>query len=356
MSDRPAPAVRAAPSGVVTTVDYHAGGEPFRIVTGGVRTIQGSSVLERRRWAATNLDGVRRLLVNEPRGHADMYGAFVTEPDDAGADLGVVFFHNEGYSTACGHGTIALVTWALREGPLAGRLSAPPGGPSTDVVVTVDVPSGRLRCVARVRDGRVATVRFRNVPSFVLATGVSVDTAVGRISVDVAYGGAFYGSLDVRSIGLDVSPASLPALIALQRELRPALEATLDVSHPDEPELRGIYGIVFWAAEPDEPGAALVQRNVTVFADGEVDRSPCGSGTSARLVILDAAGELPRGGTLRHRSIVGSVFEASVVAAGPPVGGRPSLITEVEGSAFATGRHEFVLEEDDPIGTGFLLR
>jgi proline racemase len=213
-----------------------------------------------------------------------------------------------------------------------------------------------LACTATLRDGRVERVAFRNVASFVLATGVTVDTTVGPVGVDVAYGGAFYGSVDVGELRLDVSRASLPELIALQRELRPALDAALDPVHPEEPELRGIYGIIFWQAEPSEPGADLVQRNVTVFADGEVDRSPCGSGTSARLALVDASGELPRGARLRHRSIVDSVFEAMVVGDGPPVGGQASVVTEVTGSAFRTGSHTFVLDPEDPLGTGFLLR
>ena len=351
MSDHPIPDPLRPGRLDVTTVDYHAGGEPFRIVTGGVGEIPGATILEKRRWAAAHLDHVRRLLVNEPRGHADMYGCHVVPPDDAGADLGVVFFHNEGYSTACGHGTIALVTWALE----GGRLTMT--GPET--TVTVDVPSGRLACVARcdLVARRVLGVRFRNVPSFVLAEGVTLATSAGPVLVDVAYGGAFYGSVDVRSIGLSVDPASLPRLIALQRELRPALDAALDVVHPDEPELRGIYGITWWQDEPTAAGdgAALTQRNVTVFADGEVDRSPCGSGTSARLAILHAQGRLRAGEELRHRSIVDSVFTGRIVGAAA-VAGRAAVVTEVEGRAHLTGRHEFTLDPADPIGTGFLLR
>ena len=333
---------------VVRTVDYHTGGEPFRIVTGGAPELEGRTVLERRRWAMDHLEPVRHLLVDEPRGHADMYGAFVTPPDDAGADLGVVFFHNEGYSTACGHGTIALVTWAIDSGRV------PVVGPET--AVTVDVPSGRLACVARVEAGRVASVRFWNVPSFVVARGLRVPTPAGPVTADVSYGGAFYASVDARAVGLAVDRASLPGLIALQRTLRPAIDTALAPVHPDEPELHGIYGVIFWQPEPAEAGVDLVQRNVTVFADGEVDRSPCGSGTSARLALLDAAGELARGAILRHRSIVDSVFHGRTVGPGPAVGGRPSVITEVEGSAFRTGEHFFELDARDPLGTGFLLR
>jgi proline racemase len=330
----------------IRTVDYHTGGEPFRIVTGGVPELQGRNILERRRWAMSNLDDVRRLLVNEPRGHADMYGAFVTLPNDDWAQLGVVFFHNEGFSTACGHGTIALVTWAIE----TGRVGVAPDGRSATVIV--DVPSGRLTCTARINEGgHVEAVRFRNVPSFVLARDVAVRTANGVLTLDVAFGGAFYATLGVEALGFRLDPASLPALIALQRELRPAIERSIRVAHPEEPELAGIYGVIFWEAlGPAE------QRNVTVFADGEIDRSPCGSGTSARLAVLHARGELATGATFRHRSIVDSVFDAWVVDEGPLIDGHPSVVTEVEGSAFRTGEALFSLDPHDPLGTGFLLR
>jgi proline racemase len=335
----------------VDTVDYHTGGEPFRIIVGGAPPLEGSTILQRRRFALERVDHVRRFLVHEPRGHADMYGCHVVPPNDAGADLGVVFFHNEGYSTACGHGTIALVTWALETGVL------PMTGAETPV--TVDVPSGRLACVARcdIEARRVTSVRFTNVPSFVLATGVTLPTSRGPVTVDVGYGGAFYGSAEVGALGLAVDRSSLPVLIALQRELRPALDAALEVVHPDEPELSGIYGIIWWQDEPAGPGddATLTQRNVTVFADGEVDRSPCGSGTSARLALLHAAGRIRTGETLRHRSIVDSVF-AGRVTGETVVAGRPAVITEVEGTAHLAGRSHFVLDPTDPLGTGFLLR
>ncbi|MHB8642418.1 MAG: proline racemase family protein [Gaiellaceae bacterium] len=304
----------------ISAVDYHTAGEPFRIVTG--ETLYGETVLAKRRDAAERLDGIRRLLVNEPRGHADMYGCFVTEPNDDGADLGVVFFHNAGYSTACGHGTIALVTWAIETGVVPGPR------------VVVDVPSGRVETVANIDGGRVRSVRFRNVPSFVWGTDVLP-------GVDVAFGGAFYASLEEH-----VACAELPRLIERGRTLKADLEAAHEFVHPLEPELRDIYGVIFWQREGEN-----TQRNVTVFADGEVDRSPCGSGTSARLALLDASGELPRGEELRHLSIVGSEFTGRVVGET-----GTGVITEVEGRAHKTGEHRFVLEDDDELGTGFLLR
>jgi proline racemase len=186
-------------------------------------------------------------------------------------------------------------------------------------------------------------VRFRNVPSFVWAEGLE---AAGRV-LDVAFGGAFYASLEER-----VEPPELPRLVALGRELKAAIEAEHDVVHPLEPELRNVYGVIFWQHESDDPPT---QRNVTVFADGEVDRSPCGSGTSARLALLDAHGRLPRGETLRHLSIVGSEFTGRVVGE-TEVAGLPAVITEVEGSAYRTGRADFELDPDDTLGEGFLLR
>src|SRR5262245_25777908 len=186
-----------------------------------------------------------------------MYGCFVVEPDDEGADLGVVFFHNAGYSTACGHGTIALVTWALDEGLLARK--------EGETHVVVDVPSGRLDAWAQVESGRVRSVRFRNVPSFVWTAGLEL----GDLTVDVAFGGAFYVSAEER-----VEPGELPRLIELGRRLKREVEEWQEIVHPLEPELRDVYGVVFWQEDGEEP---LAQRNVTVFADGEVDRSPCGS-------------------------------------------------------------------------------
>ena len=320
---------------IVTAVDYHTAGEPFRIVTGGVEPPRGATVLEKRRDAAERLDHVRQLLVNEPRGHADMYGCYVVEPNDADADLGVVFFHNAGYSTACGHGTIALATAALELG------MHPVSAPETQL--TIDVPSGRLPVRVAVEDGTVGRVSFRNVPSYVEAEELDVE----GVEADVAFGGAFYAS--VRS-PLPVEPESLPRLIELGRAVKRSLEAEREWVHPLEPELRDIYGVIFWQDEgPD------CQRNVTVFADGEVDRSPCGSGTSARLALLDKHGELERGATLRHLSIVGSEFEGRVVD-DSEVAGRPAVVTEIAGKAHLTGYHQFVLQPADELGTGFLLR
>jgi proline racemase len=329
--------VPAADRLMVSAVDYHTAGEPFRIVSGGVPALHGRTILEKRRFAREHLDHIRQLLVFEPRGHADMYGGFVTEPEDEGAQLGVVFFHNAGYSTACGHGTIALVTWAID----AGLIRAV--GASATVIV--DVPSGRLTTVAALQDGRVRSVTFRNVPSFVLVDQLVMAVGGRRTEVAVAYGGAFYAIVPAEHFELPIEPAFVPRFIELGREIKAAIEAKREIVHPLQPELEGIYGVMFTARN----------RNVTVFADGEVDRSPCGSGTSARLALLDQRGELARGATLMHESVIGGRFAARVVGEAK-VGDYPAVITEVEGSAHLTGYHEFVLDAADPIGLGFLIR
>jgi proline racemase len=333
----------------VETVDYHTAGEPFRIVTAGAPDVPGATVRERREHARAGdeAERVRRLLCHEPRGHADMYGCLVVPPDDGGADLGVLFWHKDGWSTACGHGTIALGAWAVETG-----LVAAPADGTTDV--TIDVPSGRV--VARVerRAGAVEAVTFRNVAAYVLARGVAVETSSGSLAVDVAYGGAIYACVPAGATGLAVEPASYGSLIALGREVKAALAATEHARHPSDDRLSGIYGTILYDDLGDTPDGPH-QRNVTVFADGEVDRSPCGSGTCARAALLHADGRLAPGRVLRHDSIVGTTFHATVAATAREEG-RDAVVVEVRGSAYRTGEHRFVLDPRDPVATGFVLR
>jgi len=321
----------------IRTTDYHTAGEPFRIVEVAPFDIPGVTVRARREYAtgSEEVDRVRRLLCHEPRGHADMYGCFLVPPDDDGADLGVLFWHKDGYSTACGHGTIALGAWAVE----SGRVAAPADG---DVDVTMDVPSGRVVARVRRRAGEIESVAFRNVPSFVVARGVEA----GGGMVDVAYGGAIYAFAPAGSFGLRVLPDDLPGLIAVGREVKRALEGSELSRHPDDDRLSGIYGTVLY-----EELGPLHQRNVAIFADGEVDRSPTGSATSARTALLDAAGALGEGQTWRNDSIVGTTFHARVTGRTPD-----GVLTEVEGMAFRTGDHRFFLDSRDPLGTGFVLR
>jgi proline racemase len=321
----------------IKTTDYHTAGEPFRIVRDGVPDIPGATVRDRREYASRcdEVDRVRRMLCHEPRGHADMYGCFLVPPDDDGADFGVLFWHKDGYSTACGHGTIALGAWAVE----SGRVAAPDDG---EVEVRIDVPSGRVVATVRCRAGVVDGVVFRNVPAFIVARAV----AAGDVEVDVAYGGAIYAFAPAVSLGLRVVPGNLPELIAAGRAVKRVLEDSEVARHPDDDRLSGIYGTVFY-----EELGRLHQRNVAIFADGEVDRSPTGSATSARTALLVADGVIAEGQTWRNDSVVETTFHARAVGQSPD-----GVLTEVEGEAFRTGEHRFYLDPRDPLGTGFVLR
>jgi proline racemase/trans-L-3-hydroxyproline dehydratase len=333
----------------ISTVDYHTGGEPFRIVADPLVPIPGSTVAERRARAMEDAEvqGLRAVLCSEPRGHADMYGGFIVPPDDDGAHLGVLFWHKDGFSTACGHGSIALGVWAVENG----RVDAPATG-SVDVVI--DVPSGRVTARVHREDGRVIAVDFVNVPSWVVATDVPVTTSRGDVRVTVAYGGAIYATLPAAQLGLAVTPDRLGELIMLGREIERALNDTPHAQHPSDPRLTGIYGTI-WVDDLGDSAGQVHQRNVTVFADGEVDRSPCGSGTCARLAVLTTEGRLPAGAVLRHDSIIGSTFTGTVLGT-IDVDGRPAVIPQVTGMAYRTGTHVFSIDPYDPLVPGFLLR
>ena len=321
----------------IAATDYHTAGEPFRIVAEDTVEIPGGSVLARRDHAiaSEDVDHIRRLLCHEPRGHADMYGCFVVPADDDGADFGALFWHKDGYSTACGHGTIALGAWAVE----SGRIDAPDDG---EVEVTIDVPSGRVVARVSCRGGAVERVAFRNVPAYVIARGV----AAGEARVDVAYGGAIYAFVPAAQLGVPITVQALPELIRADRQIKAALGGTNVAVHPEDVRLSGIYGTV--VHEELGPGH---HRNVVVFADGEVDRSPTGSATSARTALLADDGAIEDGARWRNDSLIGTSFYARVV-------GRAArgVITEVEGTAFRTGEHRFVLDPRDDLGTGFVLR
>ncbi|HEY6378513.1 MAG TPA: proline racemase family protein [Candidatus Dormibacteraeota bacterium] len=332
----------------VTCVDYHTAGEPFRIVTSRVPELPGATVAERRERAGREeVDSIRRLLCHEPRGHADMYGCFLVPPDDAGAHLGVLFWHKDGYSTACGHGTMALGVWAVQSGLVHAE-------PDTETDIVIDVPSGRVSARVRCAGGAVRSVVFRSVPAYVLGAPVQVNTPNGGTDVNLAYGGAIYATVPARAVGLSVTAAALPALIAVARQVKQQIDGAGVARHPADDRLSGLYGTIFYD-ELESAAGTLHQRNVTVFADGEVDRSPCGSGTAARLAQLVAEGQLEVGQELVHDSIIGTTFVARA-AGRVDVGGHAAIVAEVEGMAYRTGEHRFDLDPEDPLGTGFVLR
>jgi proline racemase len=315
-------------------------------------------MLERRAWARRHQDRLRRVLMFEPRGHADMYGALLTEPERADSDAGVLFMHNEGFSTMCGHGIIAVVTLALERDLIHPR--TPPGYPdaggASEVALTLDAPAGQIRARGQLVTGaaggrRVARVSFTNVPSFVFAARVPVKLGNRTLHADVAFGGAFYAVVDAEAAGLAVVPARLTELRAAGMAIKREVEAAIAVTHPAEPGLAGIYGTIF-TAPPTVDGADL--RNVTIFADHEVDRSPCGTGTCAVLAVLDAMGIADPARPFVHESIIGTTFSASILER-TRVGEHPAIVPELSGDAWITGEHRFLVDADDPLAEGLRL-
>lgn len=348
------------------TLDLHCAGEPLRLVTAGMPAVPDLPILARRRWVRDEADWVRRTLLLEPRGHRDMYGAIVLPPHRPDADLAVLFLHTEGYSTMCGHGIIALTTGLIEEGRV----------PATLPLTTLrwETPAGLVVAEAGVAMGahggpEVREVRFRNVPSWRERTGIVVAPegvplhgaarSRGGVAVELAFGGAYYGVVDVAELGLHVEPAATEALTRAGAAITEALRWSVQPAHPEDPDLSFVYGTILVdhdpASSPDGRARDATLRNVTVFADAEVDRSPCGSGTSALLATLAAQGRLRPGDEIVNAGITGEAFrgrhEGDLMVAG-----RPAIATSVAGNAYLTGRHTFVVDRRDPLGAGFLLR
>lgn len=332
----------------LTAVDMHTGGEPVRIVTGGYPELPKGTILEKRAYLREKLDHLRKILMFEPRGHADMYGALLVETDLPGADLAVLFMHNEGYSTMCGHAVIALGRYAVDHGLVPMREPATP--------VSIECPCGLVRAEVGIEGGRAGRVSFESVPSFLAASGVVALPApfdgAGPIPWELAYGGAYYVIAEVAAMGLrpdararDFGDAAA-ALVAALRD-HPAL------AHPDHADLSYLYGAILTDGHDGSRGHA--SRNVCVFADGQIDRSPTGSGVTARLAALHARGRVGIGETRLFESIVGSRFEGRV-AGTARAGGLDAVTVIVTGRAYYSGRAEFIVEADDSLGGGFRLR
>ncbi|HKP51997.1 MAG TPA: trans-3-hydroxy-L-proline dehydratase [Chloroflexia bacterium] len=330
---------------VYSTIECHTAGEPLRIVTAGIPLIPGATILERRRWVQQHLDHVRRALMHEPRGHADMYGCYTTPPVTPQADLGVIFMHNEGYSTMCGHGVIALAAVAVAMGMVSAT--------TPETRVGLDTPAGFVEAFVEWDGEQTGRTRFRNVPSFLYRRDVTVETPnFGTQTVDVAFGGAFYAYMEAAQAGLTVRPSDYRALIQLGDEVKHAVEAAIDVVHPLEPDLHGIYGTII-SGPPTAPDAD--QANVCIFADREVDRSPTGTGTAGRVAQLYARGKLAKGQLFVNESIIGTRFTGQVLEE-TMVGELPAVIPEVAGRGYIVGFGQWMVDPEDPVGEGFFLR
>ncbi len=329
----------------ISSLDCHTGGEPLRIITGGFPVLPGKRILDKREYCKTHYDHLRTALMFEPRGHADMYGCLIVAPERKDSDFGALFLHNEGYSTMCGHAIIALARVALEAGVVAST------GPMT--TIKIDVPAGQITAYAEMHNNKVTRTYFDNVPSFVAALDVFVDVpALGKVNVTLAYGGAYYAYVDAPSLDLSLSADNHRQIIATGRSIKAAVQAQIPIQHPFDKELSFLYGCIF-SAPSTTPG--VHSRNVCIFADGELDRSPTGSGVSGQAAILHARGTLRVGENIVIESILGSQFK---VAAYHPhsYGYHSAIIPRVEGSAHITGRSTFYLDPHDPLIQGFIFR
>ncbi|HIQ00496.1 TPA: proline racemase [Candidatus Bipolaricaulota bacterium] len=314
----------------VQVVDTHTAGEPTRVVLSGIPPIPGRTMEERRRWLAENADDLRRFLLREPRGHTDMFGAIVTQPCSPDADSGVIFLDNGGYLGMCGHGTIGVATALASLGWIDGER------------VTLDTPSGPVRCRIHRDANGVQAVTFRNVPSFYLTT-----VRWEGVPVHIAYGGNLFALVEAAAVGIGLVRESLPELMRLGMEIRRWANENHRFRHPATGgEL--VVELVEFYEEGTPP------RNVVVFGEGQVDRSPCGTGTCAKMAYLHAEGRLGVGDEYRYRSILDTEFVGRIVAE-TELGGTKAIVPEITGSAYITGFGELVLVEGDPFPMGFQL-
>lgn len=330
----------------IKTIDMHTGGEPLRVIVDGFPDLQGTSVLEYRRYVKSHHDELRQALMWEPRGHADMYGCLLVPPNDEDADFGIIFMHNEGYSTMCGHATIAISKLAVEMGWVEKQ------EPVTELVI--DAPCGRLYSTVEVENGRAGKVHFRCVPSFVAALDQTVEVeGLGNITYDLAYGGAFYAYVDSNALNIDLTPANYRRLIQTGMDIKRAvINSPQPVSHPFEEDLSFLYGTIFIGGPVSE---GIDSRNVCIFAEGEVDRCPTGSGVSGRMAIHHSKNEIGINKWMSIESITGSVFRGRVTEE-TQYGEYDAVIPEVEGTAFITGMNTFVIDPEDPMKHGFFLR
>lgn len=329
----------------VTTVDMHTGGEPVRIVTSGYPAIPGDTILAKRRYVRENLDHLRRMVIFEPRGHYDMYGVIPVEPDLADADMAVLFMHNEGYSTMCGHAVIALGRYAVDRGIV------PAAEPETRVAI--QCPCGLVIAHVAVTNGRAGAVRFESVPSFAFALGTTVETVEhGSVTIDIGYGGAFYALVPAARFGLDVRTSRVRDLVDAADAVTAAVKAQVTLSHPDDDDLAFLYGTIL---TDDGDGTVMPTANICVFADSQVDRSPTGSGVSARMAVQHRRGQVALHEPRDFESVTGALFSGQAVSE-TVCGDIPAITVGVGGEAHYSGESKFTVEPDDRLGDGFMLR
>lgn len=330
----------------ITTIDAHTEGEPLRIITGGFPAPKGATILQKRRDLLENHDHLRQMIMFEPRGHADMYGALITTAERADSDFGILFMHNEGYSSMCGHGIIATVAAAVE----CGDIELQQGETK---VVNIDSPAGKIKAYATYNEQK-PEISFDCVPSFAEALNQQVEVAgFGSVTYDIGFGGAYYAYVDADAINLDCSEANVEQLIQLGRQIKHAVMDSYQIEHPEHDDLSFLYGTIFTSNKTTD--STSHSRHVCIFADGEVDRSPTGTGVSGRIALLVAKGEVPLNQTLTIESIISSNMKVTAIDSAH-CGDKSGVIPRVSGRAYITGQHEFLLDPNDPVAHGFILR
>ena len=315
---------------MITSIDMHTGGEPLRILVDGYPEIKGKTILEKRKYFRDHLDHIRKGLMWEPRGHADMYGAIITEACSKDSDFGAFFLHNEGYSTMCGHAIIALSKFVLDTKLIRKRGDQP--------ILKIDAPPGQIIATGFRKNGVVHSVSFKNVPSFVLYRDQHVQVpGIGRVQYDVSFGGAFYAIVDAEKFGLSLDASVYPRLIDMGMRIKKSVMNNQKISHPFEDDLSFLYGTIFTGKAKH---SSRHSRNVCVFANGEVDRSATGSGVSARAALHHARGDLKLGERMEIESILGTTMEVELAGL-TTFGPHKAVIPVVSGTAFFTGKSSF---------------
>ncbi|UUV15522.1 proline racemase [Clostridioides difficile] len=329
----------------IQAIDSHTAGEATRIVVGGIPNIKGNSMPEKKEYLEENLDYLRTAIMLEPRGHNDMFGSVMTQPCCPDADFGIIFMDGGGYLNMCGHGTIGAMTAAIETGVV------PAVEPVTHVVM--EAPAGIIRGDVTVVDGKAKEVSFLNVPAFLYKEGVEVDLpGVGIVKFDISFGGSFFAIIHASQLGLKIEPQNAGKLTELAMKLRDIINEKIEIQHPTLAHIKTVDLVEIYD-EPTHPEATY--KNVVIFGQGQVDRSPCGTGTSAKLATLHAKGELKVGEKFVYESILGTLFKGEIVEE-TKVADFNAVVPKITGSAYITGFNHFVIDEEDPLKHGFILK
>ena len=333
---------------MISVIDTHTAGEAARLVTAGIPKIPGKDMVEKKQYFIEHLDDVRKSVMFEPRGHQDMFGAFLLPPTKEEADFGLVFMDTGGYLNMCGHNTIAAVTAAVETGMVDVEEGA------TEKEVVVETPAGLIYATAKLKDkgGKVKEVSFKNVESFLYKRDVELDVeGVGHIKFDISFGGSFFCIISADQLGLEVKPENASKLKEAGLKIRDAINANIEIQHPTLEHIKTVDLVEIYD-KPSHPEATF--KNVVVFGDGNIDRSPCGTGTSAKLATLYAKGELKPGEPFVYESILGTLFKGRIVEE-RKLSGYDAIIPEITGSGYILGFSNYVYDPDDSLTYGFLL-